>query len=360
MALLERGTAAFGFPTLGRGVTLVVGLLVIAGMVWHLAGFVRDLSRAPGARGVRLTWRAGLWGAVTLTLLLTPFPAHVIVPAVLAPQDPNNLFVSLAGTLVATVPSGTRVVAGQTVARLENFEAQRQVLSLEGQRNRQRVHVANLQRQRARDPQAGNELVTAQEVLADLEHRSRDRRRDLAQLILVAPVDGVVLPPPERGPSTDPDEAQAEWCGTPLEDQNLTCHLDTGTLFCRIADPARLQAVLTVAESELDRLAIGQAVSIRRGRWHGTVADGRIVEIAQSEAERRPPAPHAGEARSWPSPAETPQPAGGVRYRVRVELTERSAELLTGSRYVARVRVASLSVLQRAIRYLHQTFALGR
>src|SRR6185369_11003324 len=91
---------------------------------------------------------------------------------------------------------GMVVEKDTTLARLTNLEIEMEVEKLRGQVNQQKLHLANLERRRVSDTAAGAEIPTAQQALADLEERLKQRLHDQSRLTLLSPIAGTVLPPP--------------------------------------------------------------------------------------------------------------------------------------------------------------------
>ncbi len=77
----------------------------------------------------------------------------------------------------------------------KNRDLDMDLTRLQGQRDRQALHLKNLRGQQGSDPAAAAQIPIAEEALADVETRLADRRRDRERLTLTAPQDGTVLPP---------------------------------------------------------------------------------------------------------------------------------------------------------------------
>ncbi|MDZ7616943.1 MAG: hypothetical protein U1E05_08065, partial [Patescibacteria group bacterium] len=131
-------------------------------------------------------------------------------------------------------------------------------------------------------PQVEESLATAREQLQDEEdHKSRLR--------LVAPVAGVVLPPPEKSKRDEDSMGQlASWSGTPLRERNRGALLESSTLFCQVGDPRQAEATLIVDQVDRNYIAPGQRVEIMLAHLPGVVFEGRIESIAESELELSP------------------------------------------------------------------------
>src|SRR6187549_2479930 len=104
------------------------------------------------------------------------------------------------------------------------------------------MRVDHLAKLRGNDPEANDQLPTAQMALADSKRRLEERRNEAKRLTLTAPADGVVIPAP-RVPASHPTDNQlAGWTGSLLEPATVGAHVKPGTLTCLVGDPNRLTA----------------------------------------------------------------------------------------------------------------------
>ena len=339
-----------------------LAVMVVAGLlIGPVVGGVRFFG-TPGWRG-RIRPRravvafAGL-AAVIAGVGLVPLPYRVAAPARLQLEDGHRVYVSVSGRLLESVAAGEAVRRGETLAELENLDVRRRVEELIGQRNQQRLQLKNLQLRLAEDTSAGSQIPAAKEALADIEQRLAERQRDQSRLILKAPVDGTVLPPPRIPSPPHAPGRLSQWQGNPLEPRNQGCHLTTGTLFCQVGDPARLDTVLVIEQSELKFVRAGQRVRIQFDQLPGEILQGTIGEISQTELKVVPRELATGEdvpvrvgPRGLPLPAET-------SYQARVQLDRHDQTLLVGARGRAKILAEAQPLFRRVYRYLRGTFSI--
>ena len=90
---------------------------------------------------------------------------------------------------------------------------------------------------------------------------------DLARLRIVAPRDGVVIPPPRVPERPEADEAELpSWTGTPLDERNLGATLSPEgqeNLLCQIGDPNEWDAVLVIDQDDIDLVEEGGPKEVR-------------------------------------------------------------------------------------------------
>ena len=338
-------------------VVVIVGLLTAP--FWNVVSFLRNPAWRRRMNRGRGALTCGALLAAVLAICLVPLPFRVTAPVVLEPQDVHLVYVSVPGTLVKSAPAGATVEPGQRLAQLANLDVLMQVEELTGRRNQQRLHLKNLEFRLAQDPSAGPQIPAAKEALADIEERLRELHRDRQQLILTAPAGGTVLPPPSLQARPYAPGQLDLWWGSPLEDRNLGCHLETGTLFALVGDPSRLEAILVIDQSDMKFVRAGQRVRIQLNELPGNVLQGTIAEIARTDLKVAPRELAGGkdlltriDKLGVRRPLET-------SYQARVMLDDHGHNLLTGARGRAKILADSQPLGRRLYRYLRRTFNFG-
>lgn len=347
----------YGLQLLATLLTVVV----VAGLLTApVLGTVRFLAHPSWKQRIK-RGRSGLTcaalAAVVLAICLVPLPFRVTAPVVLHPEDARHVYVSVPGTLVRSLAPGTAVEKQQPLGWLAGLELQMRVEQLTGRRNRQWMQLRNLEFRQAQDPAVASQIKVAKEALDDLQERLAELQRDLKRLTLKAPVAGTVLPPPAIPARPYLPGQLQPWWGSPLEDRNLGCHLETGTLFCSIGDPRRLQAVLVIDQSELQFVRPGQRVWLQLDELPGEVLSGTVTEIARADLKVLPRELATGEdlpvrisEQGTARPLET-------SYQARVSLDDPTGRLLIGTRGRAKIIADPQSLARRIYRYLRRTFS---
>ncbi len=172
---------------------LVAVPLVRAIRFWGVPGRSREVNKSRAA--VMLAALAVLLVAT----LVTPLPHRITVPAVLQLQDAHRVFVSVAGRLTWSVEPGTEVRQGDVLGRLENPDLVLEIARLQGQREVLRSQLQSLKSRSAQQTNrgvrdAGSEIPTTEQALADIENRLRKREEEKQRLTLTAPSPGPPAP----------------------------------------------------------------------------------------------------------------------------------------------------------------------
>lgn len=338
---------------------LGLGFVVVGGLVsWPLlraAQFVQNAWWSRQMKPRRALASAALCAALLGALLLTPLPHRIAAPIVLEPQDARRIFILVGGTLVEGVEIGSRVAAGDQIARLENLEIELEVARVRGERDRQKLHLETLRLRQSQQNEAAAQIPVAEEVLADLEDRLQQRLEDRARLILKAPESGMVLPG-RRKPRNSASGEPAGWSGAPLEAINRGCYLEAGTLVCLVGDPARLDAALVLDQSDIEFVQPGQEVEIQLDQSPAHRLYGTVREVSELDLKVTPPelVPE-GALSTRPDAEGVLRPTEAV-YQARVSLRETDRPLLLGEAGQAKIHAGSLSLARRLWRTLSRTF----
>jgi putative peptide zinc metalloprotease protein len=202
---------------------------------------------------------------------------------------------------------------------------------------------------------AGSQTPAAEKSLADVRQRLQERVDEQDRLTLRAPIAGAVVPPSRRSSPTGPGELDS-WSGDPLDPVNQGAYLTGGTLFCLVGDRQALEALLVIDQSEVELVAIGQAVRVQVDQLPGRYLNGQISEMSQVDLESAPPELSV----SGMLPIRTGDGGRdqlvGIFYQAKVSLADHPPELLPGATGRARVRVAHRSIGRRILRYMSDTF----
>jgi len=184
-----------------------------------------------------------------------------------------------------------------------------------------------------------------------------ERIADRDALNLVAPRDGVVLPPPRRAAASG-DVTLANWTGAPLDERNRGTPLAAGDVVCEIGDPARLEAVLIVDQANVDQIVVGQRVELVCDAESLRTYSGKVSTIALDPVEATPPSlgVHAGGQIPSRVDARGVQRPASKSYSVVVTLDTKDLPPVAGLRGTAKVNTGRETLAAGAWQYLCRTF----
>ncbi|MCA9187601.1 MAG: HlyD family efflux transporter periplasmic adaptor subunit, partial [Planctomycetales bacterium] len=337
---------------------LIVFALFVCSML--LAGPVMTLLRVLRVPGVwqqasrsRMMATAIAFGLLVVAACGIPIPNYVKTPALVRAEDAATIYVTRPGRLVSTVDANRRVATGEVLAQLQDWELEEEVLEANAAYEQQRVHVNAMRSLRSYDPSVRGEYESEKEKLETMRRRCEYLAEELQRLTLRAPRDGWVLPPAVRAEEGE-HERLAHWTGTPLDERNRNSLLEERTELCTIGDPAKLEAVLLVNESDVSLISVGQPVKLRVDGVGGSLVRGTIREVSQvgSVVDLRQFGGKGGRERLL-EPSELTRPTQVV-YQVQVRLDGEMHPLLIGSRGTALVRSNATTVASQCYRFLRE------
>jgi putative peptide zinc metalloprotease protein len=218
--------------------------------------------------------------------------------------------------------------------------------------------LASLQRERFTDPSAALEIGTVQETLKSAVEQLERKRKDRADLVLVAPRDGVVLPAPRVPNRPDPGGRLSSWSGNPLDERNLGATFTPGTVLCMVGDRHLFEAVMVVDQTEVEFVKRGQPVDLKLDAFPSRTFSGTVEQLAETHIEtgsERLSVKAGGGVPTKTDEAGRETPIS-TSYEALMTLDDSDGLFTPGMRGTARVQVGSRTVGQWLLRLLWQTF----
>ena len=245
---------------------MIAAMFVVGLVLKPVIGVVQWLKR-PKGRGdamvkSRVAIAVGVVFLVCCGLGMIPVPSRIHVPVVSEIDSDHRVYVQVDGRVIETAAAEQSVAQGDVLAVLKNEEIETDLLNTDGEIAIQRQHLESLELRSNNNPEAAAQIPTAESALADLQERRLVLQRQLDQLTIRAPVDGVVIPAPRRIAKGESDRFLGQWSGSPLDEKNRGCLLRRGELLCLIGDADALQARLFVDQDQIELIRAGDSVSI--------------------------------------------------------------------------------------------------
>ncbi len=351
-----------GLQVLAQLLTVLVVAGLLAGPAWKAWRFWTNPAWRRQVKSSRALVRAATLAVAAVVLLAVPLPSRVHVPVVIEPQGARRVFVTTPGLLRWAIAPESRVRIGDRLAELENIQLMRDLAALQGRRGVLETELENLRRRSALQTNrgaadAGSEIPATEAALADVNRQIGQLQQQQQRLVIRAPRNGTVLPPPSR-PDDSFDGALETWHGRPLESRNRGAYLAAGTLLCLIGDPGHVQGVLIVDQSDLPRLRPNQTVYLQLDQLDGGHLEGRTVELAEAPLETIPAELAATRRVPVRTTATGDSQLVGTFYQATVELIQSPAPPIPGGIGRARIVVDPESLGRRIARYLQRTFRL--
>jgi putative peptide zinc metalloprotease protein len=330
--------------------------------VFAAGGMLFALLRGPyqflknPARRRKLQMKRTVISMISITALIgccfVPLPSGISATAKLIPRSETPVYVTTAGLLkeLHRMP-GDIVAKGDAIATLSNPDVELQFLQAKGQYDAQVLIVQSIERSAFDSPEAANDLPGQKAVLEDLAQRVKSRQARLDALVIYAPVSGQLIAGPRRSEDTaaDAELRMVSWSGFPTESANQNCLLDAGSELISIIGDERWDAEITIAQSEVHRIAIGNPVKLALESMPSKTFTGTVVEIALDRWNDR----EHTDRRSDPQAARYSGPVA-TSYLARVELQpDLELPLVTGAIATTRIDAERSTLAARAMRTLN-------
>lgn len=324
---------------------ILTGFIVIPAATFLFRAFERDET------GSRAGTRPAISAAVLLAIILFPLPHSVIAPAFVEPAS-RPVYAALPGALDPVGRYGDHVNRGSLLARLLNIDLEKSEQNLRSHVNEIGLQLSSLQKNPAT---ANSDLIPAlRESVAAAEQRLAEFLAESSSLVIRSPTDGIFLPPPAVLQRDDP--LPARWHGTAVQLRNFGAWIQRGTLLGYVGDPSNLTISAGVREDDVEFVSSGQHVEFlpQAGRVSSVAAVVESVERLEAESL---PAQWAIAGLASGQPVEDGLLPNAVTYFVRIRPKDRN-DLPPSLYSVGRVRIHTrpVSLLQRFLRYLRQTF----
>lgn len=306
----------------------------------------------------------GTIGAVAVLILLftmLPLPHRVVCSLEIEPHGAKSVYVRVPGVLEKVfVRPGNVVAAGDVLAQLQNDDLLIEIAALEKQRDQLNIQLENSKRERFAVIKAGLPIPELEKSLQSTKDELQHKKKDLDDLTLRAPIAGTVLPPLEVADPPSGDGELKSWSGTPMLPRNLGCMMQESSLFCRIGDPRKMEALLVIDQADFVFINVGQEVDVKLQELPGESFPGVVTEIADGGDMKNIPkslqSKYKGEVATKPDQSSGQEKPLSPFYQARVPLDDPEGLLSIGLTGNAKVHAGKQTLAQRTWRFIARTF----
>ncbi len=345
----------YGLQIIGQAIIAMsaFGLLVMP--LWKLGKFFSVPGRIQEVKKPRLMATVAVVALFLLVLCFVPFAKNVSMTVVIRPDNAERVYVSVPGTIEQLhVQPGDEVQPGQKLVTLRNVDASLQVASLTSRKKTQETTLQLLNHQRVYDDEIVSRIPVEKAALNDVSTQLVELEKENRQLELTSSIAGTVMPPVEVAESPDHEMMLGGWDGTPFDTDNRGAFLETGTLFCIIGDPNRMQATLILNQMDVKQVKPEQSVRILLEEYPNLILHGKIREVAKRDLETTPrelTSTAGGPLATETDPTTGQQKAMFVMYEAVVPLHDVEVPLMNGFRGKAKVFVGRQPVASRLLEF---------
>ncbi|WP_315850974.1 MULTISPECIES: hemolysin D [Rhodopirellula] len=349
----------YGLQALGRILAVIGFSGLVAQPVIQTWKFIRTPGRLSKVKRGPLLTSLAVLGVVIAAVCYIPLPHHIDAAFEIRPSRAGMVYAGVVGRVEETVPVGTLVSTGDTIALLKNPELEIRLADLHGERKLAQVQLANLKSRRLDDASAKIQIETQEEMLDSIEALLAKTQEELDRLTVRAKRDGFVLPPPEKKEQDPGDGRLPSWSGTPLQERNRGALLTADDLICEIGSPEAFEAVLIIDQGDRQLVRESQEVDLKLDSRRLETFHGSIEEISKKPLEAASASMSSqtgGSLQTEIDPKTGQIKPRSVSYQARVPIDGIEMPLRPGYRGAAKVHVDPMSLGSRLWRVIIKTF----
>ncbi len=354
----------YGLQVIGYmiGSMSIFGLVVMP--LWKVGKFFYVPGRIDKVKKGRMYTSMALLAAVILGIVYIPLPFSVMCATEIRPHDARAVYVFRGGKLLAEnikVEPGQKVQEGDILVTLENDDLEQEILQLTTAREQIEAQLDDLRRRSFADRDAQLQIPEVQKSLEGTGRQLHEKLEESDRLTLVAPRDGVVIPPRPVPQRPQVEGGLSGFSGTPFDERNDGAILSHGMEFCRIGDPKQWEAVLVVDQSDIEFVNPKQHVAILLEQMPLGGIGATIHDISPEAMKECPPS--LSNKYGGPIATETDHATGrelpqSTHYKaITLPLDGKYASSLrSGLRGEGKISAQKRSIGDRFWRFVNQTF----
>ncbi|OYP37389.1 hemolysin D [Rhodopirellula sp. MGV] len=352
----------YGLEVIGRAVAVVGFFGLVAQPVIQTWKFCRTPGRLSKVKRFNVMVTAAVAATVIVAVCYIPLPHHIDAAFEVRPGEAGRVYAGSSGQIVTTVEPGQFVETGQTIAVLKNPDLEMRMQDLQIEEAVAETTLEKLKQRRISDRSLAAQIDTQEKMLAAVRELKQKTQVELDRLTVVAPISGIVIPPPKK-PLQGAESGQLPtWWGSPLELRNRGATLSAEDLLCEIGNADDFEAILAIDQGDVQLVSVGQAVDMKLDSRRMDTFSGTVEEMAREPLRNTSTSMSSqtgSDLQTEIDPATGQVKPRSVTYQARVPLQiDPTADLplRPGYRGSAKVHVEDKSLGQRLWRVIAKTF----
>ncbi|MCC9604160.1 HlyD family efflux transporter periplasmic adaptor subunit [Stieleria sp. JC731] len=352
----------YGLEVIGRAVAVVGFFGLVAQPVIQTWKFCRTPGRLSKVKRFNVMVSLAIVSVAVAAVCYIPLPHHVDAAFEVRPSEAGRVYAGSSGQIVSTVEPGQYVEAGQTIAVLKNPDLEMRMQDLQIEEAVAETTLEKLNQRRISDRSLAALIETQEKMLQAVRELKRKTQVELDRLTVVAPIEGIVIPPPKK-PLQGAESGQLPtWYGSPLDSRNRGATVSAEDLLCEIGNPDDFEAILAIDQGDVQLVSVGQAVDMKLDSRRLETFSGTVEEMAREPLRNTSTSMSSqtgSDLQTEIDPATGQVKPRSVTYQARVPLEINSDSDLPfrpGYRGSAKVHVEDKSLGQRLWRVIAKTF----
>ncbi|MDR2346363.1 MAG: biotin/lipoyl-binding protein [Planctomycetaceae bacterium] len=354
----------YGLKIIGQTIAAASLFSLFVMPLYKVIKFFSVPGRLYKVKKIRFYLSILLFAGVISFLLFFPLPYFVISPAIIELRSTHSQYVyipNISGGCrlkEVNVKAGQYVEKGESLATLENYELQNELISLEGKLKEFQKELDILQQLKLHSDDAALRIAPLLESIEVTKQVLTEKRRVYNDLKLYAEKSGIVVSPSWKPYQLPENDQLPVWYGSPLEPMNIGTTFESGTVFCAVGDPNYLEAVIVADQSKMGFIKYKDKVELILHELPNRIFIGQINELeeqAVTSIDIQLSTAAGGEVQTTRQKDGSEKPTS-ASYRVRMLLDNNDNLIKPGMTGIAKIHAAPQTIGMRIWRFLNETF----
>ncbi|MDZ4852975.1 MAG: hemolysin D [Pirellulaceae bacterium] len=281
----------YGLEAIGQ----MFAIAGVAGMIFQpifqTYKFFKTPGRAAKMKRRNILTSLAIVGSIVAFIGWFPLPFSVKCAFEIQPQGALQVRTMVPGHLVAwNKRPGEPVQRGEVIAKLDNIDLAVQETKYLNEYELAKVRLDLMKRQVYLDPKQSAMIPAQEDVVASAGKLLNQVRAKRAQLLVVSPRAGVIVEPTSKPVSKAAiaEDQLPGWAGNPFAPANSQAFFSEGDVLCVVGEPALMEAIIVVDQSDVDLIEEGDEVELMLDSARLNSVTGKILSISKSQMKESP------------------------------------------------------------------------
>ncbi len=223
-------------------------------------------------------------------VLFVPVSLPLRAPFVLVPGRCATIYVRGAGRMEWLISPGTRVEAGDVLARFSNGDLQLKIAEAEGEIARRTAAAAGLRLRQLESGSGDSRLPAAVELLESARRRLELLKKAESELIIHSPRAGIVFAPRNLPQLTgiEGNRQSVLNAAEGLDFARSDFWLEPGTELCLVGEYSDLRALVCLQQSDVDLLSTSAGAQLRFDASPASMVAGFVEAVSDTALQTVP------------------------------------------------------------------------
>jgi putative peptide zinc metalloprotease protein len=349
----------YGLQIIGKLITVMAVGGLIFQPLWKLGKFFYVPGRIDRVKKPRMFASAAVTVLGVLAVFLLPIPHYVRCGFYIQPRGAASVYVESPGELQQIhAKPGQSVQAGEPIITLDDVDLKITLVRLAGEKRGLETKLASLRQRAFEDDSAVLEIAEVEESIVAVDDQILRRQQELDLMRVVAPITGVIIPPPSIAKPQDDRSRLPTWYGSTFDQHNTHAYLVEGTPICQVGDPKNVEAVLAIDQGDIEFVHPGQSIEIFVKQLPGQRLRTQLDQVSRLDMKITPKglsSKNGGDVITQTDASGQERPLT-TTYQANAAIQSDANELLIGVTGQAKIHTGYQTVATRVWRYICQTF----